>query len=457
MAKILVVDDEPGMLEVLSTLLRQEGHEVVPTLSGEKALEIIGEQPFDLVITDIKMEPVDGMDVLRAAKRADPGFAVIVITAYATVETAVEAMKLGAYDYVGKPFKVDELKLTVERALTYQSAIRENTFLREQLKQKYRFENIVGNSGPMQRVYELMEKVARTDSTVLILGESGTGKELVARALHFNSRRKDGPFVAINCGALPESLLESELFGHVKGAFTGAAVDKKGLFQVADGGTIFLDEIGSTPLPIQMKLLRVLQDMEIRRVGDVKTIKVDVRVLAATNEPLEKRIEESSFREDLYYRISVIPIELPALRDRRDDIPLLVHHFLERCSEEMGVPQPRIEDEALRILTEYSWPGNVRELQNAIERAVALCDNSVVSVHDLPSQILRSMGLDPLAAAPPPAPGSGDRSLKAYLRRVERDYIRRILSECDGSKEAAAETLEISLATLYRKLNEEKG
>ena len=456
MAKILVVDDEPGMLEVLSTLLRQEGHEVTPTLSGEKAMQIIGEQPLDLVVTDIKMEPVDGMDVLRAATRTDTGLAVIVITAYATVETAVEAMKLGAYDYVGKPFKVDELKLTVERALSYQTAIRENTYLREQLKQKYRFDNMVGNSASMQRVYELMEKVARTDSTVLILGASGTGKELVAKALHFNSRRREGPFVAINCGALPESLLESELFGHVKGAFTGAAIDKKGLFQVADGGTIFLDEIGSTPQAIQMKLLRVLQDKEIRRVGDVKTMKVDVRILAATNECLEQRMAEGQFREDLFYRLSVIPIELPALVERQDDIPLLVHHFLDQCSRAIGVPVPRISDETVQVLHQYQWPGNVRELENAIERAVALCENAVILPHDLPSPVQKAAGLEPSAGGTPPPPSTGDRSLKCYLRRVERDYIRRILSECDGSKEAASDILDVSLATLYRKMSEEK-
>jgi DNA-binding NtrC family response regulator len=492
MAKILVVDDEPSMVDVLCTLLRGQGHEVIPCNAGDKAIELMPNINPNLIITDIKMSPVGGMEVLRAAKEYDPGVGVIMITAYATVESAVEAMKIGAYDYVSKPFKIDELQITVDRALSYERALSENITLKRTLKQKYKFDNIIGSGSRMAQVFQMMEKVASTDSTVLILGESGTGKELVAKALHFNSRRQNKSFVPINCSALPEQLLESELFGHRKGSFTGATTDKKGLFQEADGGTIFLDEIGWMATSLQTKLLRVLQERELRRVGDTQSFKVDVRVLAATNQPLQQRIKEGTFREDLFYRISVIPIELPPLRDRVEDIPELVHHFLaHRQSSTNEVP--KISDEAMEVLMNYTWPGNVRELENAIERGVALCDNGLIDAKDLPPRVLEAVQKGDLKHkfVPKPKPAETEttsaaetpastemtrsksveapavltsrpaqavgpsRSLNDFLQEQESAYIRSVLDRVGGDKKEASRLLGISIATLYRKLGEQ--
>src|SRR6202453_3891694 len=322
MARILIIDDEPAMVDVISTLCRDKGHQAFPFSSGQKAIDAMGEISPQIVISDIKMEKVGGFDVLRETRELNPQPVVIMITGYASVETAVEAMKLGAYDYITKPFKIDELQLTIQRALDFQAAMRENVYLKKELKERYRFENIIGTSGKMQEIYNLIAKIADTDSTILIQGESGTGKELVARALHFNSSRQHQPFVAINCSALPENLLESELFGHKKGAFTGAVQDKMGLFEEAQGGTIFLDEVNSMAQALQTKLLRVLQERQIRRVGETKSMPINVRVLAATNESLHEKHKEGGFREGLYSRVAVIPLELPALRDRIEDIPL---------------------------------------------------------------------------------------------------------------------------------------
>jgi DNA-binding NtrC family response regulator len=337
MPRILVVDDEPSILSVFGTLLKAQNHEVTPARSGEAALALLQQQPFDLMISDIRMGAMDGMQLLREARRDHPGIAVILLTAFGTVETAVEAMKEGAFDYVTKPFKVDELLLTVQRALQYQNLLTENVALKEELAGRYQFENIVSESVGMRKVCEMIERVAPTDTTVLVLGESGTGKELVAKAIHAHSSRKTKNFLPINCAALPEPLLESEMFGHVKGAFTGATVHKEGLFEAAEGGTIFLDEIGSMPLSIQAKLLRVLQDKEVRRVGGTENIPVNVRVLAATNDRLEDLIAKEKFREDLYYRFSVITIQIPPLRDRPEDILPLVKHILRR---ELGKDKP---------------------------------------------------------------------------------------------------------------------
>ncbi len=317
MAKIVIIDDEPAMVEVISTLCRENGHQVSPFNSAERALEELPGINPQVVIADIKMEKVTGFDVLQECRRSLPQTAVILITAYASVEKAVEAMKLGAYDFITKPFKIDELKFTVQRALDYQSAVRENVYLKKEIKNRYRFENIVGTSRAMQEVYNLINKVADTDSTILIQGESGTGKELVARALHFNSKRQSAPFVAVNCSALPENLLESELFGHKKGAFTGAFQDKIGLFEEAEAGTIFLDEVNSMALSLQTKLLRVLQERMIRRVGDTKTVPINVRVVAASNEQLQAKMRNGSFREDLFYRLAVIPVDLPSCASAR--------------------------------------------------------------------------------------------------------------------------------------------
>src|ERR1700757_1840551 len=359
MAKIVIIDDEPAMVEVIVTLCREKGHQVFPFNAASKAVEQMDSIAPQVVIADIKMETMTGFDVLRHVAGHHRPAAVILIPASASVETAVEAMKMGAYDYVTKPFKIDELQMTIQRALDYQAALRENVYLRKELKNRYRFENIIGTSRKMQHVYNLINKVADTDSTVLIVGESGTGKELVARGLHFNSNRQHHPFVAINCSALPENLLESELFGHKKGAFTGAVQDKIGLFEEAQQGTIFLDEINSMAQALQTKLLRVLQERQIRRVGDTKSAPINVPVLAATNEALQVKIKEGGFREDLYYRLAVIPLEMPALRERIEDIPLLVNHFLQKNAAQTGAEPKKIDPKALDILGLYRWPGNV--------------------------------------------------------------------------------------------------
>lgn len=450
MAKIVIVDDEPAMVEVLSTLCRSEGHEIFPFNSSKKAIgEMSGIKPH-LVIADLKMESVDGFDILRECQEKLPNTPVIMITGYATVETAVEAMKSGAYDYITKPFKIDELLLTIKRALDYQATVKENRTLREELQHKYRFENIVGTSGSMQEIYNLIAKVANTDSTILIQGESGTGKELVARALHFNSNRQHRPFVAVNCSALPENLLESELFGHKKGSFTGAVQDKIGLFEEANEGTIFLDEVNSMDISLQTKLLRVLQERTIRRVGDTKNVPINVRVVAATNEPLEKKIQQNSFREDLYYRLAVIPIEMPPLRERLEDIPLLTNHFLRKHAANQKCEPFKIDSKTLDILTRYSWQGNVRELENAIERACALCEGGTIHPSDLPPQILRASG-DPTELH------SGEiqigQKLASFVRQQERVYIDQTLKFNNGSREKTASMLGISMATLYRKLD----
>jgi DNA-binding NtrC family response regulator len=479
MSKVLVVDDEITMIQITSELLRAEGHEVFPCNNVEAALNVLENQKPELVITDLYLEkskPV-GLTVLSKARALNPPPVVIVITGFATVQTAVEAMKTGAFDYLQKPFNLEDFKLTIRRALSYNQAVSENAYLKKQLKHQYRFDQIVGLSPKMQEVFKMVERVADTDSTILILGESGTGKELVARALHFNSRRQFAPFVPINCAALPENLLESELFGHCKGAFTGALNDKKGLFEEADGGTIFLDEIGSMPSLLQSRLLRVLQDREVRRVGENTAIHVNVRVLAATNEPLEKKIKEGTFREDLYYRLNVIAIPLPSLRERKDDIPLLVARFLrDKVHPRTGTPY-QVTRQAMAALTAYHWPGNVRELENAIERAAVLSDTEIIKTDSLPPHIAepsRSQPQEPGVtdtkfftlpeqealeangrSAGTPA-GGGITPLKQFMRDQELTYINRALSQAGGDKEKAAQILGISLATLYRRLSSDE-
>jgi DNA-binding NtrC family response regulator len=449
MARILIIDDDPAMVSVISDICQERGHQTVAYASGTKALENLVSHSPQLVITDLRMDKVGGLDILRECRESLPQTPVILITAYKTVETAIEAMKLGAYDYITKPFKVDELQLTIQRALDNQSLVRENKNLRQIVKEKYRFENIIGTSQKMQEIYNLIAKVADTDSTILIQGESGTGKELVARALHFNSTRQHQPFVAINCSALPENLLESELFGHKKGSFTGAVADKVGLFEEAEKGTIFLDEVNSMPQPLQTKLLRVLQERQIRRVGDTKTIPINVRVLAATNEVLGEKIKGGNFREDLYYRLAVIPIEMPSLRERPDDIPLLVNHFLQKNAGQTGTEPKKIDPKAVDMLARYRWPGNVRELENAVERACALCDDGVIRTSDLPPQVIRH-------ATAPAAEHSGTmpvgQTLDAYITDQEKRYIDETIKFNGGSREKAAKMLKISMATLYRKL-----
>ena len=454
MARVLLVDDEPSILNVLSTLMKSEGHEAVPVRGGEKAQELMLAEYFDLMISDIRMSPVDGLQLLRTAHRERPSMAVIMLTAYGSVETAVEAMKDGAFDYVTKPFKVDELLITVQRALEFTKVRSENEELRKQLETRYRFENIVAESPAMRRVCEMIERVAPTDATVLILGESGTGKELVAKAIHAYSARKGRKFLPINCAALPEPLLESEMFGHVKGAFTGAAANKEGLFEAAHGGTIFLDEIGSMPASIQAKLLRVLQDRQVRKVGGTESVAVDVRVIAATNDRLERLIEEQKFREDLYYRLSVIPIELAPLRNRREDILPMVNHVIRREIRDHS-NLPTIDAETQDILEKYAWPGNVRELENAVRHALTFVREGRITKDVLPAKILAA-----LTSGLPVLPAMGEdlkgKSLKAFLRAKEREYLAQVLASFGGDKEQAAKALRISLATLYRKLPEQE-
>ena len=392
MYKILIVDDELTIIEVLKKLLVKSGYSVTPCLNGTHALDKLKEEVYDLMITDVRLPGIDGITLLQQATDLQSHMAVIVMTAYSEVEPAIAAMKNGAFDYVVKPFNFDELLLTVRRALNYEMALAENEVLKSTLTANYHFNILVGDSEPMLSVYRLIEKVAKTNSTVLILGASGTGKELVAKALHSSSPRHSGPFITVNCAAMPESLLESELFGYVKGAFTGANANKKGLFETAHCGTIFLDEISAIPLSMQVKMLRVLQEKEIRRVGGTENIPVDIRVVAASNENLEEKIARGEFRDDLYYRLSVIPIEIPLLRDRLEDIPLLVSHFLEQYEKENKQPAA-ISQDALQALFLYHWPGNVRELENVLKRAATLCENNNIMLSDLPPAILSAAAL----------------------------------------------------------------
>jgi DNA-binding NtrC family response regulator len=396
------------------------------------------------------------MELLKFGRKERPNMAAILVTAYGSVETAVEAMKEGAFDYVTKPFKVDELLITVQRALEYNNVLAENVSLKAQLESRYQFENIVAESPAMRKVCEMIERVAPTDTTVLILGESGTGKELVAKAIHAHSHRKGKPFIPINCAALPEPLLESEMFGHVKGAFTGATSNKDGLFEAAHGGTIFLDEISSMPLSIQGKLLRVLQEKEVRKVGGNNTVSVDVRVLAATNDRLETMIEQGTFREDLFYRLSVIPIEIKSLHERPEDILPLIYHVM-RNEVGQNSELPAIDNDAQLVLERYAWPGNVRELENAMRHAMTFAQNGTITKDVLPAKILNGVesGLGVVTSS------NGDtaevyrgKSLKAFLRHKEREYLSQVLEAMSGDKEKAAKSLKISLATLYRKLPE---
>ena len=456
MPRILLIDDEPRMLSLLNTILKGEGYTLTPVQDSSKVPELLNTEVFDLMITDIRMTPIDGLELLKIARQVRPSMPVIILTAYGSVETAIEAMKLGTFDYVTKPFKMDELLITIQRALEYSRALSENIELKEELVGRYKFENIVAESAAMRNVCEMIKRVAPADTTVLITGESGTGKELVAKAIHLNSRRKDKRFVAVNCAALPEALLESEMFGHMKGAFTGASSNKDGLFETANGGTLFLDEIPSMPISIQGKLLRVLQEKEIRRVGGNDNIQVDVRVIAATNTSLEAMIKQGTFREDLYYRLSVIPIDIKPLRDRQDDILPLVYHVLRNETAE-GREVPKLMPEVRDVLERYTWPGNVRELENAMKHAITFAQDNKITVDVLPPRILNQV--KPAEHTSGPADNNVDsfknKSLKTFLREREKEYLEQVLAISKGDKEKAAKALRISLATLYRKLPEE--
>jgi DNA-binding NtrC family response regulator len=443
MDTLLIIDDEKSLLEVLSMVFKKEGYEVKAAASGAEALEILNSNSVDLVITDIRMPHISGMEILQYVKGNMPEVPVIVITAYGSIQQAVEALKAGALDYIVKPFDVEELKILVARGLERKHLEQENLLLKKDLKEKFRFEDMIGKSRLMQEIYVLIEKVASTDSTVLITGESGTGKEMAARAIHNLSRRRDKPFVTINCAALPESLLESELFGHTKGSFTGAVSDKKGMFEVAHKGTLFLDEIGEMSPWTQVKLLRALQERKIRRVGGTEEIPIDVRVIAATNQDLKKRIEEGKFREDLYYRLNVISFEMPPLRKRVEDIPLLVQHFLQKYCQQMGKKMKRLAPEVMGIFEVYTWPGNIRELENVIERIVAIEDRETITSACLPPEMVGMARKDEIRVELEP-----NFNLNDYLDSIAKRYILKALDMSGGRLKKAAPLLGVSYRTL---------
>jgi two-component system response regulator HydG len=442
MARILVVDDQRNMRATLAMMLRAQDHDVDEAPDGDKGIEMAVAYGYDLVITDLRMGARDGLEVLRRIKEAHVLTEVIVMTAFGSIESAVEAMRLGAYDYIQKPFSEDELRVKVQRALERRSLGAQVALLTAEFRDRYRFENIIGRSPAIREVLTRVAKFAPTDATVLITGESGTGKELVAKAIHANSKRADKPFVPINCAAVTETLLESELFGHVRGAFTGAVGNRRGLVEEADGGTFFFDEMAETTPAFQAKLLRVLQEGEVRRVGDNRSLKVNIRVVAATNQDLHKAIAEKRFRQDLYYRLNVARFVLPPLRDRREDIPLLVEHFLAKYCRKMGV-RVRLGDAVMEYLMGYEYPGNIRELENMIEQAVALASQSgVIQLEDVAPQ--------DLPAAPRDRPG--DRTLASSVDAAERAAIEEALRDVEGNRERAAEALGLSPTTLWRKM-----
>ena len=449
-AHILFVDDEPGSREGLSLLLQREGYLVDAVEDGEEALQLLSVKEYEVIITDLFLPGVSGIDILKHVKESDLPCNVILITGNATAETAVEAMKEGAFDYITKPLNFEELKLLVAKAVEKSKLVAENRYLKQQLRGKYKFDNIIGNSPAIQPVFSRMEKILHTDSTVLILGESGTGKELVARAIHFNGARKDKPFVAINCGAIPAELLESELFGHMRGSFTGAVADKPGKFELANNGTIFLDEIGTMPLHLQMKLLRVLQEQEVERVGSTRQTKLNVRVISATNADLIEKIERTEFREDLYYRLNVIPIHLPPLRERREDIPLLAKHFLKKICTEMRTPELELSSEAISALESYDWPGNVREMENVIERAVALSEGTILDSQDLPPQIAGST--EEGHHLPTLNISEEGIDLPETIATLEKDLISQAMARSNNVKAKAASLLKINRTTLVEKI-----
>ncbi|MBI3597764.1 MAG: sigma-54-dependent Fis family transcriptional regulator [Nitrospirae bacterium] len=438
--RILVVDDDAVAADLLREVLTKEGYRVQTATQGSEAIQMATRIPFDMVITDLKMPDVGGLEVVRAFRQKSPQTIMIVITAFGSFETAIEAIQNGAYDYISKPFKIEDIKVTVQRALNQQRLIRENLFLPTDTAEDLPLETVIGNSPKMLEIYKLVARVARTDTTVLIQGESGTGKELIARAIHSHSHRAEKPYVAVNCAALPEGLLETELFGHTKGAFTGAWTNKKGLFLEAEGGTCFLDEIGDITPSLQAKLLRVLQEHEVRPVGGTETIRIDVRILAATNKDLETLVKAGRFREDAFYRLHVVTINLPPLRDHPEDIPLLANHFIKTACQHAKKSVSRISKEAMEILTHYHWPGNIRQLENVIERAVTLTTNNVLMPSDISEDLYSKEAVHP--------PSSSEALLT--LEEMKRRYVEQILNQTGGNQSKAAEVLGINRKTLYR-------
>jgi two-component system, NtrC family, response regulator AtoC len=453
---LLLVEDEAPLRTAVAERLADQGYEVVQAGSGEQALDALAEFAFDVVITDLRLPGIDGAKVIEAAVERYPEIIGIVITGYGTVRDAVDVIKRGAADFVTKPFQFDELRHALDGALEQRRLKSENAWLREQLQQRYSFEGIVGRSRVMRDLFQTLETVARTASTILITGETGTGKEVVARAIHHASPRRAHRFVALNCSAIPENLLEAEIFGHVRGAFTGAIGSRQGRLEQAHRGTLFLDEVGTMSVPLQMKMLRVLQEREFERVGDSQTIKVDVRVIAATNADLARMVAEGSFREDLYYRLNVIPVSLPPLRDRREDIPLLVQHFLQKFCSELERPVMTISQAAMRALMTYAWPGNVRQLENAMERGVALSGTRTqLEISDLPPDVQQAS--DAVDLIPGLALPDGGLDFDAFISRVEHEVIRRALERTGGNKAAAASVLNLKRTTLVEKLKRLEG
>lgn len=446
--KILVVDDELSMREFLSILLEREGYRPDLADSAESALKLLETEGYELVISDVNMPGLSGLQLLEQTKKITPDTAVLLITAYSTAEQAVEAMKLGAYDYIAKPFKVEEIKILVRNALEKRILVQENVRLRREVRERYSFSGFIGKSAKMREIYALIEKVAASTATVLILGESGTGKELAARAIHYNGPRREKRFVAVNCGAIPENLMESELFGHRKGAFTGAVADRAGYFEQAEGGTLFLDEIGEVPLQLQAKLLRVLQEREFRRVGDNIDRKSDVRIIAASNRDLEEQVKEGGFREDLYYRLDVVQVVMPPLRHRPEDIPILVEHFYQKFAGKTEARQI-ITNDALNVLMAYPFPGNIRELENLVERCLVIGDRTI-TLDALPRHILdfqRNSKSSDLIVIP-----TEGINLEAFLDGIEKKYLLQALEQCEGVKKRAAQLLGMSFRSFRYRL-----
>jgi two-component system response regulator PilR (NtrC family) len=443
---ILVVDDEEIIRESLTFVLAKEGYEVRDAANGRIAADLMREQNFDLVLTDLEMPEMKGIELLEHVTRSFPETMVVIITAYGSVETAIAALRKGAVDYILKPVEFDELLLKVKRLLTQRRLTVENKLLRTELHRQYDFASIVGKSAAMQKVFDTIRKVAGTDGTVLITGKSGTGKELVARAVHFNSKRQGRPFLAVNCGAIPENLFESELFGHKRGAFTGATADRVGFFKAADGGTLFLDEVSEIPLHLQVKLLRAIEAKEVAPVGTSTPLPVDIRLVASTNRNLVKEVEAGRYREDLYYRLNVVEINLPSLSDRPDDIPLLVQHFVTKYALEMNKPVRGLDNEAMKALISHPWRGEVRELENVIERAVIFADGELITTRELPAMFDQKQGIQYAFDT--------SRTLKDATEEFERQYIGRVLQMNEYSKESTARALKVSLSSLYRKIEE---
>lgn len=448
--RILVVDDEESIREFLDIMLRKEGYEVTCVEDGQKAIDILKKKSFDLLISDLQMPNVTGIELLKHCRETYPDLLFMMITAFGTAESAVEAMKMGAYDYITKPFKIDEVRINIANALRSRNLEVENRVLRKELQKEYSFQNLVGNSEAMHKIFELIRKVSDSPTNVLVTGESGTGKEMVAKAIHYNSPLKDRPFVSVNCGAIPENLVESELFGHKKGSFTGAISDKDGLFEVADGGTLFLDEIGELPLSSQVRILRAIQEKTVRRVGGTEDIKVEVRIIAATNRDLEQMVQQGTFRQDLYYRLNVINIRTPPLRERRDDIPLLAGHFLQKYSERFSKQIQTISKEAMDLLKKYDFPGNVRELENIIERTVALESGATVLPESLPQFVNTPTGRKMVSSDGIEITDEGI-DLQKVLDQLEKELLVKAIHQANGVKKRAAKLLGITFRSMrYR-------